>query len=184
MSLPDRDLKVEYRPIESLIPYAKNARTHSDEQVAQIAASIREFGWTNPILGDGENGIIAGHGRMLAARKLGMTLIPVIELAGMSETQKRAYIIADNNLALNAGWNRDLLSLELGDLGALGFDLALLGFGDLELAGLLNSGNPGLTDPDDVPELPTDPVTLDADVWVLGNAATRPIVGIHPDIDL
>src|SRR5688572_7981960 len=93
-------LQVEYRPVSSLIPYARNARTHSDAQVAEIAASIRAFGWTNPILVDGENGIIAGHGRLLAARKLGMTEVPVIELAGMSEPEKRAYIIADNKLAL------------------------------------------------------------------------------------
>jgi hypothetical protein len=97
-------LAVEYRPAAGLIPYAKNARTHSDAQVAQIAASIREFGWTNPVLVDGENGIIAGHGRLLAARKLGMSTVPVIELAGLTEAQKRAYIIADNKMALNAGW--------------------------------------------------------------------------------
>ncbi len=149
----DRHLAVIYRPIGDLIPYAKNARTHSDAQVAEIAASIRAFGWTNPILVDGENGVIAGHGRLLAARKLGMDEVPVIELAGMSEAEKRAYIIADNKLALNAGWDRDLLALELGDLDALGFDLSLTGFGDDELAGLLNLGNPGLTDPDDVPEV-------------------------------
>lgn len=95
---------VEYRPAAALIPFANNARTHSDAQVAQIAASIREFGWTNPILVDGENGIIAGHGRLLAARKLGMKEVPVIELAGLSNSQKRALVIADNKLALNAGW--------------------------------------------------------------------------------
>ena len=110
-------LAVEYRPAAALIPFAKNARTHSDAQVAQIAASIREFGWTNPILVDGDNGIIAGHGRLLAARKLGMATVPVIELAGLSEAQKRALIIADNKLALNAGWDNELLGLELGDLG-------------------------------------------------------------------
>src|SRR5690349_7473477 len=123
MARADQNLAVEYRPLGTLIPYARNARTHSDEQVAQIVASIREFGFTNPILVDGENGIIAGHGRLLAARKLGMTSVPVIELAGMSEAQKRAYIIADNKLSLNAGWDEDLLGLELADLGSLGFDL-------------------------------------------------------------
>src|ERR1043166_3012376 len=169
MARPDRDLKVEYRSVEALIPYAKNARTHSDEQVAQIAASIREFGWTNPILVDGSNGIIAGHGSLLAARKLGMTLVPVIELAGMTEAQKRAYVIADNKLALNAGWNHELLSLELGDLQGLGFDLSLVGFNDLELEGLLNSGKTGLTDPDDVPEAPAHPVSRSGDVWLLSN---------------
>ena len=138
----DRTLEVEYRPLAALIPYAKNARTHSDEQVAQIAASIREFGLTNPILVDGDNGIIAGHGRLLAARKLGMATVPVIELAGMSEAQKRAYIIADNKLALNAGWDRELLGLELGDLGSLGFDLSLTGFGEDEIARLTQPRQP------------------------------------------
>jgi ParB-like chromosome segregation protein Spo0J len=117
-------LAVEYRAVSALIPYARNARTHSDAQVAEIAASIREFGFTNPILVDGDNGIIAGHGRLLAARKLGMTEVPVIELAGMTEAQKRAYVIADNRLALNAGWNTELLALEFSDLDALGFDLS------------------------------------------------------------
>ena len=123
-----RQLAVNYRPVAALIPYARNARTHSEEQVAQIAASIREFGWTNPILVDGDNGIIAGHGRLLAARKLGMTTVPVIELAGMSEAEKRAYILADNKLALNAGWDEAMLAAEIGDLQGLGFDLALTGF--------------------------------------------------------
>ena len=116
------DLAITYRPVSALIPYARNARIHSEAQVAQIAASIREFGWTNPILVDGENGIIAGHGRLMAARKLGIVDVPVIELAGLSEAQKRAYVIADNRLALNAGWDEDLLALEFGDLASLGFD--------------------------------------------------------------
>src|SRR5262249_17457866 len=145
---------VRYLPVAVLIPYARNARTHSDEQIAQIAASIREFGFTNPILVDGDNGIIAGHGRVLAARKLGVSEVPVIELTGMSEAQKRAYILADNKLALNAGWDTEMLAIELGDLAGLGFDLSLTGFGDDELASILNSGNPGLTDPDEVPEVP------------------------------
>jgi DNA modification methylase len=161
-------LAIEYRPVDRLIPYARNARTHSDEQVAQIAGSIREFGFTNPILVDGENGIIAGHGRLLAARKLGIIEVPVIELADMSEAQKRAYVIADNRLALNAGWDTEMLSLELGDLASLGFDLSLTGFGDDELAGLLNSGNSGLTDPDDIPEVPAEPVSRLGDVWLVG----------------
>ena len=168
MSKPDRTLAVEYRPLAGLIPHAKNARTHSDEQVAQIAASIREFGFTNPILVDGDNGIIAGHGRLLAARKLGMATVPVIELAGMSEAQRRAYIVADNKLALNAGWDSELLGLELGDLAALGFDLSLTGFGEDELAELFNTGNPGLTDPDDVPEVQEVPFSRAGDVWLLG----------------
>lgn len=124
------------RKVDDLIPYARNSRTHSDEQVAQIAASVREFGWTNPILIDGENGIIAGHGRVLAARKLGMDEVPCIELAGLSDTQRRAYIIADNKLALNAGWSEDMLKIELEELGELGFDLDLIGFTDEEILAL------------------------------------------------
>src|SRR5688500_16732635 len=106
-----RGLTVEYRSAATLIPYAKNARTHSGAQVAQIAASIREFGWTNPVLVDGENGIIAGHGRLLAARKLGLATVPVIELAGLSDAERRAYVLADNKLALNAGWDEAILAL-------------------------------------------------------------------------
>jgi DNA modification methylase len=162
-------LAVEYRPAAALIPYAKNARTHSDAQVAQIAASIREFGWTNPVLVDGENGIIAGHGRLLAARKLGMSTVPVIELSGLSEAQKRAYIIADNKMALNAGWDNELLGLELGDLAALGFDLSLTGFDDLEIAALTSLGTAGLTDPDDIPDIPEQAVSITGDVWLLGS---------------
>lgn len=114
--------------LDSLIPYARNSRTHSEEQVAQIAASIREFGFTNPILVDAEGGIIAGHGRVLAARKLGMTKVPVIELSHLTEAQRRAYVIADNKLALNAGWDEELLRIELDELDELGFDLELTGF--------------------------------------------------------
>ena len=131
------DLQIAWRPLGELIPYARNPRTHSDAQVAQIAASIREFGWTNPVLVDGANGIIAGHGRVLAARKLGLERVPVIELAHMSEAQKRAYVLADNQLALNAGWDEALLRLELADLSELGFDLGLIGFGEGELERLL-----------------------------------------------
>jgi ParB-like chromosome segregation protein Spo0J len=129
--------KIMMRAINALIPYASNARTHSDAQIAQIAASIREFGFTNPVLVDGEQGIIAGHGRVLAARKLGMDQIPTIELAYLSETQRQAYIIADNKLAENAGWDHEMLRLELGDLKELGFDLALTGFDDVELGAML-----------------------------------------------
>lgn len=161
-------LAIEYRPVGTLVPYVRNARTHSDAQVAQIAASIREFGWTNPVLVDGDNGIIAGHGRLLAARQLSMAEVPVIELAGLSEAQKRAYIVADNKLALNAGWDAELLALEFGDLESLGFDLSLTGFGEDEIAALGNLGNTGLTDPDDVPEAPAQPATLHGDVWLLG----------------
>jgi DNA modification methylase len=164
----DRVLRVEYRPLENLIPYARNARTHSDAQVAQIAASIKEFGWTNPVLVDGDNGVIAGHGRLLASRKLGMVEVPVIELAGLSGAAKRAYILADNKLALNAGWDEAMLGLEVGELSDLGVDLTLAGFSDRELQALGANHNPGLTDPDETPELPADPVTRMGDIWVLG----------------
>lgn len=120
-------------PIEDLIPYVNNARTHSEEQVAQIAASIREFGWTNPILIDGENGIIAGHGRLAAARKLKMDAIPAIQLDGLSETQKKALILADNKLALNSGWDDDLLRLEIESLQEENFNIELIGFNVAEL---------------------------------------------------
>jgi hypothetical protein len=132
-------MDIKQVPIKSLIPYARNARTHTDAQVAQIAASIREFGWTNPILVDGDKGIIAGHGRILAARKLEMETVPVIELSHMTEAQKRAYVLADNKLALNAGWDYEMLSLELGDLKASDFDLSLAGFGDIELNALIGT---------------------------------------------
>ena len=135
-------LEIDYRPITGLIPYARNARTHSDAQIAEIAASIRAFGFTNPVLVDGDNGIIAGHGRVLAARKLGMATVPVIELAGMSEAEKRAYILADNKLALKAGWDEELLAAEIGDLSDLGFDLALTGFELGEIDALLADDTP------------------------------------------
>jgi ParB-like chromosome segregation protein Spo0J len=121
-------LKIQYKPIQDLIPYARNSRTHNDAQVAQIAASIKEFGWTNPVLLDGTNGIIAGHGRVMAAQKLGETEVPTIELSHMDENQKRAYIIADNKLALNAGWDNEMLALEIDDLKDAGYDLGLTGF--------------------------------------------------------
>ena len=129
-------LKIQYKPIADLIPYARNSRTHDEAQVAQIAASIREFGWTNPVLLDGNNGIIAGHGRVLAAQKLGETQVPTIELGHMSESQKRAYIIADNKLALNAGWDNEMLMLEVADLKDAGYDLGLTGFSSDELDAL------------------------------------------------
>jgi ParB-like chromosome segregation protein Spo0J len=126
-------MKIEQRKVESLIPYVNNSRKHSDEQVAQIAASIKEFGWTNPILVDGENGIIAGHGRLMAARKLNMNEVPVIELAHLTEAQRKALIIADNKLALNSGWDYQLLKLEIETLKELKFDIDLIGFDDSEL---------------------------------------------------
>ena len=166
-------LAVQYRPLDSLIGYARNARTHSEAQIAEIAGSIREFGWTNPILVDGENGVIAGHGRLLAARKLGLTEVPVIELAHLTPTQKRAYILADNKLALNAGWDDDLLALELGDLKDAGFDLGLTGFSGDELADLLKPVTDAGDAEDDgavveVPEPVADPVVRPGDLWLLG----------------
>src|SRR5438105_3056036 len=138
-ALTGEGLKIEHRSVDGLIPYAKNARTHSDAQVAEIAASIRAFGWTNPILIDGENGIVAGHGRLLAARKLGLVSVPVIELAGMSDAQKRAYLLADNKLALNAGWDEEMLAAEVADLEAMGVDLTLAGFEEVEIEKLIDS---------------------------------------------
>jgi ParB family transcriptional regulator, chromosome partitioning protein len=129
---------IQEKTVAELIPYVNNSRTHSDEQVAQIAASIKEFGWTNPILIDEQNSIIAGHGRLMAARKLGMDKIPCIEVKNLTEAQKKALIIADNKLALNAGWDNDLLKLELENLQELGFDLDILGFDADELQNLLN----------------------------------------------
>jgi DNA modification methylase len=163
------DMQIAWRPLGALIPYARNPRTHSDAQVAQIAASIRELGWTNPILVDHANGIIAGHGRVLAARRLGLDRVPVIELAHMSEAQKRAYVLADNQLALNAGWDEDLLRLELSDLSELGFDLGLIGFAEGELERLLaGDGRTGLTEDDKAPALPEQAITQPGDLWVLG----------------
>ena len=155
-------------PAADLIPYARNSRTHSEAQVAKIAASIREFGFLNPIITDGQNGIVAGHGRVLAAQKLGLATLPVIEAGHLTEAQKRAYIIADNRLALDAGWDNDLLKIELQDLHAEGFDLALTGFEIGEIEGFLAEPTEGLTDPDEIPEPPADPVTVLGDVWLLG----------------
>lgn len=163
-------LKVIYRKTEDLIPYVRNARTHSDEQVARIAASIREFGWTNPILVDGDNGIIAGHGRLAAARKMGMTEVPTIELSGMTDVQKRAYILADNRLALDAGWDDELLAIELEELKDLNFDVSLTGFSPDEIDGLIDNGEECAEESEDaeLPETPEEPVTKTGDVWILG----------------
>jgi len=163
------NISVKYKAVEDLIPYARNSRTHSDEQVAQIAASIKEWGWTTPILVDETGGIIAGHGRLLAARKLKMEQVPTIEAAGWSDAQKRAYVIADNKLALNAGWDESLLALEFGELEGLGFDVELTGFSAEEIAALTPEEVPAaLTDEDEVPEPPEEPVTRLGDVWLLG----------------
>ena len=162
--------KIETRSVADLIPYAANSRTHSDAQVAQIAASIKEFGWTNPILVAGDDTIIAGHGRLLAARKLALVEVPVIVLDHLSKSQQRALVIADNQLALNAGWNMDMLKAEIEDLQLDDFDLNILGFDDKFLDGLLEpEPTAGLTDEDAVPEVPETPKTVLGDVWVLGN---------------
>jgi site-specific DNA-methyltransferase (adenine-specific) len=161
--------KVEQWPIERLIPYARNSRTHSDDQIAQLAASIKEWGFTSAILVDEDGGIIAGHGRVMAARKLGLASLPVMVAAGWSEAQKRAYVIADNKLALNAGWDNELLALELAELGDLGFDLELTGFSDDEIKALMPvEVEEGLTDPDDAPALAENPITRPGDIWVMG----------------
>ena len=154
--------------VSEIAPYSRNARQHSPEQIAQIVASVREFGFTSPILVD-ENGVLtAGHGRLAAARQLGMTELPAIAVEGLDEAQKNALRIADNKLALNASWDDDLLLAELMDLRDVGFDLALTGFGDAELEGLFSAGTEGLTDPDDVPEPPVEPVAKPGEVWLLG----------------
>lgn len=161
--------KVEQWPIEKLVPYAKNSRTHSEEQVAQIAASIREWGFTTAVLVDESGSIIAGHGRVMAARKLGLASLPVMVAAGWTDAQKRAYVIADNKLALNAGWDNELLALELGELGDAGFDLELTGFTDEEIKALMPvEVTDGLTDPDAAPAVQENPVTVPGDVWIMG----------------
>ncbi len=158
---------VERRPVATLVPFARNARTHSDEQVAQIAASIREWGWTVPVLIDEAGTIIAGHGRVMAAQRLGLPEVPVMVATGWSEGKRRAYLIADNKLALNAGWDEELLRLELGELKGLGVDLGLTGFGELELEKLLISAD-GDGDPDEAPEPPAEPISKPGDLWICG----------------
>lgn len=163
--------KLEIWPVERLIPYANNPRTHSPEQIAQIARSIQEFGFTNPVLIDGKGGVIAGHGRLMAARELGLSTVPVVKLAHLTEAQKRAYIIADNKLALNAGWDEELLAQELQALDINGFDLELTGFAGNEIEALLaelEGRAEGLTSKDEAPEVPDRPVTRSGDLWQLG----------------
>ena len=160
--------KIEQWPTAKLVPYARNARTHSDAQVAQIAASIREFGFTNPVLIDAEGGIIAGHGRVLGARKLGLGDVPCIRLDHLTDAQRRAYVIADNRLALDAGWDNEMLKVEIADLQEMNFDLGLTGFNPDEIANFLADPTDGLTNPDAVPDVPAVPVTVEGDVWLLG----------------
>ena len=156
--------------VSDLIPYVNNSRTHSDEQVNQVASSIKEFGFTSPVLIDESGGIIAGHGRVMAAKKLGLDEVPCITLEGLTEAQRKAYIIADNQLPLNAGWDLDKLKLEIDTLTELDFDIELLGFDDDFLDGLLDGQtDEGLTDEDEVPEAPETPVSVLGDIWQLGN---------------
>ena len=162
-------MKIEQVKLDALIPYARNSRTHSDAQVAQIAASIKEFGFTNPVLIDETGSIIAGHGRVMAARKLAIADVPSIRLTHLTEAQKKAYVIADNKLALNAGWDDEMLAVELTDLKDMGFDLDLSGFSTDEIEALLApTGTEGLTDEDAVPDVPEAPVTVLGDVWLMG----------------
>lgn len=164
------EIEVKYRKVEDLIPYVNNSRKHSEEQVAQIASSIKEFGWTNPILIDGTNSIIAGHGRLMAARKLKMEEVPTIELSHLTDTQRKALVIADNKLALNADWDTTLLTIELDELLKDGFALDILGFNADELNALLEPEQvDGLTDEDAVPEVPEEPKTKLGDIYQLGN---------------
>lgn len=162
-------LELKYIQTDRLIPYVNNSRTHDEAQVAQIASSIKEFGFTNPILIDDDESIIAGHGRVMAARKLSLDTVPTITLSGLNDTQKRAYIIADNKLALNAGWDNELLMLELDALSDAGYDLDLTGFSQLEIDDLRPEQlTEGLTDEDAVPDVPEIPHTVLGDVWLLG----------------
>ena len=168
---PVAGIRIEMRPVDVLIPYIRNARQHSDAQVAQIAASIREFGWGAPILVDGSNNVIAGHGRLLAARKLGITEVPVVPMTHLTDIQRRALILADNKIGENATWDEALLGLELAELNDAGFDLGLTGFSAEEWESLIageEATKDGLTDDDAVPEIPETPISRTGDLWLLG----------------
>ena len=160
--------QIEMRPINDLKRYEKNPRVHTDAQIAQIAKSITEFGWTNPILIGKDDVIIAGHARWDAAKLLNLAEVPTLRLSSLTAAQRKAYVMADNQLALNAGWDTELLRLELGDLKSLEFDISTIGFGEDFLADLLAERTEGLTDPDDVPEVPEEPVTHPGDLWIMG----------------
>src|SRR5205809_2291040 len=161
-------LGLEFWPVERLIPSPRNARTHSDAQLAEIAGSIRTFGFTNPILAGDDGDVIAGHGRLAAARLLGLAEVPVIPLRGLSDVQRRQLMLADNRIALNAGWDAEMLNLELQELSVMGADLAALGFTAQELAAALNQGGEGLTDENEVPEVAETAVAVAGDIWCLG----------------
>jgi DNA methylase/ParB-like nuclease domain len=192
-------MQIEQIKTEKLIPYARNSRLHSSEQVAQISASIREFGFNNPVLIDNDHGIIAGHGRVLGAQKLGLDEIPCLRLSHLTDIQKRAYIIADNRLAeTGGGWDTELLALEIDDLRLEDFDIDLTGFDadalDAMFDGMEEESAPGLTDEDQVPEAPEEPVSKLGDVWILGrhrvmcgdstsiDAVERLMDGAYPDL--
>src|SRR5580704_13706771 len=160
--------RVERWPVAKLVPNARNARTHSDEQIAQLAASIEEWGWTIPVLVDEAGGIIAGHGRVMAAHRLGLEDVPVMVAAGWSEAKKRAYMLADNKLTLNAEWDLDRLAIEIAELRASDFDISLIGFSESEIDDLLQADDGGLTDQDEAPEEPLAPISALGDVWLLG----------------
>jgi len=181
MNAEPHKLRVVYRNTADLTAAENNPRTHSPAQIQQIAASMTAFGWTNPILVDEHARIIAGHGRLLAAQSLAMPTVPTITLAGLDAAQRRALVIADNQLALNAGWDADLLRTELEALKAMDFDLSLIGFADDELAAWLAAPTPGLTDPDDVPEPPAEPVSKPGDIWLMGRHRLACGDSIHPD---
>ncbi|WP_199257581.1 site-specific DNA-methyltransferase [Paracoccus binzhouensis] len=171
-AVSDRQLAVEYLSLDSLVPYARNARTHSEAQLAEIAGSIREFGFVNPVLIAEDGTIIAGHGRVLAARQLGMDAVPSIRLTGLTESQRRALVLADNRIALNAGWDEALLALELSDLKEAGFDLGIMGFEDGELDRLLagaEAEDETSTPPVIIPEPPRHPASRTGDLWLLGD---------------
>ncbi len=169
---PVTGIHIEMRPVDALIPHVRNAKQHSDAQVAQIAASIREFGWGAPILVDGQNNVIAGHGRLLAARKLGLAEVPVVPMAHLTDIQHRALILADNKIGENAAWDEELLGLELAELNDAGFDLGLTGFTPEEWDALIagdKSTKDGLIDDDAVPEVPETPISRTGDLWLLGD---------------
>ena len=160
--------KIVRKNVSKLVFYARNSRTHSDEQVNQLAASIKEWGWTVPVLIDPDGGLIAGHGRILAAQRLGITEVPCVIAEGWTDAQKRAYVIADNKHALNATWDDDMLKVEISDLKEFDFDLSLTGFGEDEIAAMLIEPTEGLTNEEAVPDVPVQPVTVEGDVWLLG----------------
>jgi DNA modification methylase len=163
-----RDLKIEHVAVSDLVPYARNARTHSEEQIGVIATSIQRFGWTNPVLIGNDSDIIAGHGRVLAAKRLGIKTVPTLRIGDLSAAERRAYVIADNQTALRAGWDLDVLRLELTELKGMDFDLGPLGFDEAELAAILDVRPIGATDPDAAPEVPANPVAIRGDLWALG----------------